>query len=60
MLYLGAKQNISIELPSSWLWDIIDEFIYQFQSFCQFIPKLKNKSNDDFNQLKNNLQVIFY
>lgn len=29
-----------LELPNQWLWDIIDEFIYQFQSFCHFRAKL--------------------
>lgn len=23
------------ELPTQWLWDIVDEFIYQFRLFCQ-------------------------
>lgn len=25
-----------LSLPNKWLWDIIDEFVYQFQSFCQY------------------------
>jgi translation initiation factor 3 subunit L len=29
-----------LELPNQWLWDIIDEFIYQFQSFCHYRAKL--------------------
>lgn len=24
-----------VELPNQWLWDIVDEFVYQFQSYCQ-------------------------
>lgn len=23
-------------LPNLWLWDMVDEFVYQFQSFCQY------------------------
>jgi len=25
----GAEQPVMLELPNQWLWDIIDEFIYQ-------------------------------
>mmetsp|Transcript_32903 Transcript_32903/g.86125 ORF Transcript_32903/g.86125 Transcript_32903/m.86125 type:complete len:521 (+) Transcript_32903:167-1729(+) len=30
-----------VELPPKWLWDIIDEFIYQFESFSQYRARLK-------------------
>lgn len=23
-------------LPNLWLWDMVDEFVYQFQSFSQY------------------------
>ena len=26
---------VPLELPNQWLWDIVDEFVYQFQSYCQ-------------------------
>ncbi|ONM28259.1 RNA polymerase I-associated factor PAF67, partial [Zea mays] len=29
-----------------------DEFVYQFQSFCQYRAKLKTKTEDELNQLK--------
>ena len=32
-----------LELPDQWLWDIIDEFIYQFQSFCLWRAKGRAK-----------------
>ena len=32
---------VELQLPEQWLWDIIDEFIYQFQSFCLW--RLKEK-----------------
>ena len=31
--------NVNMQLPNEWLWDMIDEFIYQFQSWCQFRGK---------------------
>eukprot|EP01098_Paradermamoeba_levis_P011213 TRINITY_DN478_c0_g1_i2.p1 TRINITY_DN478_c0_g1~~TRINITY_DN478_c0_g1_i2.p1 ORF type:complete len:575 (-),score=214.50 TRINITY_DN478_c0_g1_i2:61-1737(-) len=39
---LAADVRAEIELPNQWIWDIVDEFIYQFQSFCQFRSKSKN------------------
>jgi translation initiation factor 3 subunit L len=37
--------NPTLELPNQWIWDIVDEFIYQFQSWCQVNRKLKSKEN---------------
>ncbi|CAK4079407.1 unnamed protein product [Aphanomyces euteiches] len=31
-------------MPSQWLFDIVGEFVYQYQSFCQYRAKLKNES----------------
>jgi len=28
-LGLGSDEPVDVELPNQWLWDIIDEFIYQ-------------------------------
>lgn len=43
--------------PEQWTWDVIDEFVYQFQSFCVFRAKLKNKTTQDIELLKNSTQV---
>ncbi|KAJ3054540.1 hypothetical protein HDU99_007752, partial [Rhizoclosmatium hyalinum] len=38
---------LDLELPNQWIWDIIDEFIYQFQAFCQWRSKgVKGKEAD--------------
>lgn len=31
LLSVESPQELELELPSQWLWDMIDEFIYQFQ-----------------------------
>jgi len=56
-LFLNRPSPLELELPVQWLWDMIDEFIYQFQSFCQHRCKLKNKSRDDIQILKDNPDV---
>ena len=35
-----------MELPHQWLWEIIDEFVYQFQSFALFRCSLHKKSGE--------------
>ncbi|XP_043210586.1 eukaryotic translation initiation factor 3 subunit L-like, partial [Amphibalanus amphitrite] len=50
-LILMSETPISLELPNQWLWDIIDEFIYQFQAFTQYRNK-PDKSPSDLEQLK--------
>lgn len=42
------------DLPASWLWDMIDEFIYQFESWCQYRAKLKSKTPDEIQYLRDN------
>ena len=44
----GAKSPVVLELPHQWLWEIIDEFVYQFQSFALFRCSLHKKSGMHF------------
>jgi translation initiation factor 3 subunit L len=48
---------IDIDLPASWLWDITDEFVYQFETWCQYRSKLKNKLQDEVDYLRDNDRV---
>ncbi|CAH8272361.1 unnamed protein product [Arabidopsis lyrata] len=43
---------VNMQLPNQWLWDMVDEFVYQFQSFCQFRAKLKNKTEQEIALLR--------
>lgn len=54
---LNAESPVQLELPNQWLWDIIDEFIYQFQAFCQYRAKLSKKSKEEVQKLKTNPQI---
>ena len=44
--------NVNMQLPNLWLWEMIDEFIYQFQSFCQYRGKLSSKTKEELAALK--------
>ncbi|KAL4425846.1 hypothetical protein ABPG75_009862 [Micractinium tetrahymenae] len=46
------NSNLNMLLPNLWLWDMVDEFVYQFQSFCQFRGKLAGKTPDEVEVLK--------
>jgi translation initiation factor 3 subunit L len=47
-LFLGLDTAAPAwELPTSWLWDIIDEFIYQFQSFHLFRNKVADLTAEE-------------
>jgi translation initiation factor 3 subunit L len=54
---LSAEVPVPLELPNQWLWDIIDEFIYQFQSFSQYRCKLSKKKDDETEILRSNPKV---
>ncbi|KAL5473116.1 hypothetical protein EMCRGX_G027562 [Ephydatia muelleri] len=56
-LIIDADSPLDIELPNQWLWDIIDEFLYQFQSFVQFRGKLKRRTPDEIDALRDNADV---
>ncbi|KAF7830130.1 Eukaryotic translation initiation factor 3 subunit L [Senna tora] len=43
---------VNMQLPNQWLWDMVDEFVYQFQSFCQYRAKMKNKTEQEIELLK--------
>ncbi|XP_014663117.1 PREDICTED: eukaryotic translation initiation factor 3 subunit L-like [Priapulus caudatus] len=55
---LSASEGpIPLELPNQWLWDITDEFIYQFQSFSQYRAMLTKKSKDEIEILRRNPKI---
>lgn len=54
---IDSDGPVNLELPNQWLWDIIDEFIYQFQSFSNYRDRLKNKSDEEIASLRENEQI---
>ncbi|XP_063227380.1 eukaryotic translation initiation factor 3 subunit L isoform X2 [Bacillus rossius redtenbacheri] len=50
---LNADKPVLLELPDQWLWELIDEFVYQFQSFSQFRARLQ-KMPDEMEVINNN------
>ena len=56
-MHISGDEPVRLELPNQWLWDIIDEFIYQFQSFSQFRSRLAKMPEPDVQALKSNPKV---
>ncbi|KAH8103323.1 eukaryotic translation initiation factor 3 subunit 6 [Cristinia sonorae] len=54
---LNSDGPVALQLPEQWLWDIIDEFIYQFQSFCVWRTKVKSKTAEELQLLADAGQV---
>lgn len=48
---------IDYDLPASWLWDMTDEYVYQFETWCQYRAKLKTKSPEEIAYLRENNQI---
>jgi translation initiation factor 3 subunit L len=57
VLQIILHGNVNMQLPNQWLWDMVDEFIYQFQSFCQYRAKMKARSEEELKQLRQYDQV---
>jgi translation initiation factor 3 subunit L len=48
---------IDYDLPASWLWDMTDEYVYQFETWCQYRAKLKNKTPEEIAYLRENEHI---
>ncbi|KXZ49005.1 hypothetical protein GPECTOR_24g295 [Gonium pectorale] len=49
---LLLTSNVNMQLPNIWLWDMVDEFLYQFQSFCQYRGKVQSMSPEEIENVK--------
>jgi translation initiation factor 3 subunit L len=46
-----------LELPMVWLWDMVDEFVYQFQCFCHYRGKSKSRTAEEKQMMKSHQKV---
>lgn len=58
-----AEDEFSIALPAQWLWDILDEFIYHYQTYSTYRNKTAKMAKEkdlkkDLNQLRENPTVF--
>lgn len=56
-MILNSPGPVPIELPIDWLYNIIDEFVYQYASFCLWRSKVTGKNDEDREILAESSQV---
>lgn len=54
---LNSDGPVPIELPVQWLWDLVDEFVWQFASFSQYRARTDKKTEEEILLLADNPQV---
>ncbi|CAI9726234.1 eukaryotic translation initiation factor 3 subunit L-like [Octopus vulgaris] len=54
---LNDNEPVPLDLPNQWLWDIIDEFIYQFQSFTIYRSAIEQRTPQEKSALQRNPKV---
>lgn len=54
---LNSDGPVPLDLPIQWLWDMLDEFVYQFQSFAQWRASPKNKTEEELDMLAEASQI---
>lgn len=52
--YLQHNTNAEMVISTQWACDMISEFVYQFQGFCQYRTSINNKNEDEVSILENN------
>ena len=55
--FLADTYPVDLPLPVQWIWDIVDEFVYQYQEYCQFQSKIKDRTQEETAQMKLNPKV---
>jgi len=57
-IFSDEDEMQSIDLPVQWLWDMVDEYVYQFQDFCRYRTKdLKKRTAMELEMLASKPQV---
>lgn len=57
--YIFLQKPMNLELPDIWLWELVDEFVYQFQNYTQYRARLSDKNEEEMEKLlePNNTRV---
>lgn len=56
---LSAGEGLSVGLPAQWIWDVLDEFVYHYQTYCNFRNKaIKIQRDREVNEIKENPDVF--
>ena len=42
-IILNSDGPVELDLPNQWAWDIVDEFVFQFQNYCSLRTRLARR-----------------
>lgn len=49
--HIFLAKPLDLELPDIWLWELVDEFVYQFQNYTQYRARLTDKNEEELEKL---------
>merc|ERR1719198_593174 len=56
---LQDGETLTVGLPPQWIWDILDEFVYHYQTYCMFRSKaVKIQRYKEIQEIKENPEVF--
>jgi len=56
---LSSGEDLSVALPPQWVWDLLDEFIYHYQTYCNFRNKAVRKQGEkEMQEIRDNPEVF--
>lgn len=56
---LSQGDNLSVGLPAQWIWDMLDEFVYHYQTYCNYRNKqIKLGRVKDLEEFRENPDVF--
>lgn len=55
---LQEGEDLPMALPPQWIWDLLDEFVYHYQTYCLIRNKAaKMRKDQEIQQFKENLEL---
>jgi len=56
---LTGGEDLTVGLPPQWVWDLLDEFVYHYQTYCNFRSKaVKKHDSNEMKELKEHPDVF--
>jgi len=56
---LSQGEDLTVALPPQWVWDLLDEFVYHYQTYCNFRNKaVKIQREKEIQDIRENPEVF--
>ena len=54
---LDAENPVELFLPNQWVWEMINEYVHQFEQFCVFRSEVDQRTEEELRGLGDNTDV---